>query len=276
MTAPKVHRPYSTGKIPSVTTILGVLSKDGLQWAAAKETAMFAVNHRDEWETLSDFDAVERLRKHHQGVWDHRAALGTMCHAVNEAWARGETFDLEDAVVALQTGSHVWAKYPTEQLMDELDVMVDGLERAWNELTPATVAVEDVVRYTDAEGSYVGSSDWQVRIWGKSFLVDLKTTGRTEPGSALYWDSWRLQLAAYRYASEIVDYDGRTEVGTRPLLPVDDTAILHLRMNGEWGFHPVKAGREEHGRFLDLCRAYRWRLRASKDSGVPQSTGGQQ
>ncbi len=74
------HRPYARkrGGPPSVTTIIGAQAKDGLQWGAAKENALFAVHHYDEWCDLDQPEAVDRIRKHFKGVWDGRAALGTL------------------------------------------------------------------------------------------------------------------------------------------------------------------------------------------------------
>lgn len=259
----RIHRPYARkrGGPPSVTTVLGALDKPGLPWAAARETALFAVNHRDEWEGRTEADAVDRLYRHHRGIWDHRAALGTLVHSVNEMWACGEDIDLETMVLEVQAKGRVWADRATADVLAEAEIMVDGLEAAWTALQPETISVEDVVRYTGGGDRqlYIGQSDWRARIAGTSYLIDVKTTGKTEAGEALYWDSWRLQLAAYRNCTELVRYDdGANEIGTEKLARVEAAAILHIRANGDWALLPVAAGQTEMNMFLRLRDLYGW------------------
>lgn len=270
----RIHRPYArkpTGP-PSVTTVLGALAKDGLPWAAANETASFALNHQDQWRDLTGVQAYDRMRKHHRGVWDHRAALGTLVHSVNEAWTHGETADLEEMVVALQTGSHVWARMSTDQVVSEASVMVDGLEKAWVNLQPETISSEDVVRFPSERQCYIGQSDWRatvpIRGQHRSTLLDLKTTGQNDEKKGFYWDSWRLQLGAYRGCKEIVEYDDdANETSTKPLPPVETCGVLHIRANGEWALHEVAAGGTEHNMFLRLRDIFGW-IRSCKDGGV--------
>jgi hypothetical protein len=255
-------------RLPSVTQIIGTLSKEGLPWAAARETALFAVNHRDQIEHLDPPEQVERLRRHHRGIWDHRAAMGTACHTVNETWARGETIDLLELVEKMKADTRVWADRPTEELAADLDVMVGGLEKAWHSLRPKTVSAEDVVRYLHPELGYIGQSDWRAVIDGKTWLIDLKTTAELDPTKAFYFTDWRLQLAAYRFCTERVHYNtervhrpyakGLVETATSELPPVDGCAVLQVRANEEWAFIPVEAGRAEHDLFLSLRRVYSW------------------
>jgi len=82
------HRPYAKtpGGPPSVTQVLSILSAPGLSWGAARETALYAVHHQDQWSGLRTADAVDSLYKHHRGVWDHRALLGTAIHQINAEW----------------------------------------------------------------------------------------------------------------------------------------------------------------------------------------------
>ncbi len=268
----RLHRPYARkrGAPPSVTTVLGVLAKDGLSWAAARETALFAVNHPDQWADLPEAAAVDRLYKHHRGLWDHRAALGSLVHSVNEAWAHGEEADLETMVDQVRQGSHIWARMPADQVLAEAGVMVDGLEAFWDYYKPDTISAEDVVRYPNpAHQAYIGQSDWRARIDGVSYLLDLKTTSHDDPTKALYFSDWRLQLAAYRHCTEIVDYDDMgDETGTRRLPPADRCAIVHIRAGGGWQLIPVQAGQTEHNIFLRLRDIYSWLHGSGKDCGT--------
>jgi hypothetical protein len=255
-------------RLPSVTTVLGVLSKDGLPWAAARETAVYAVHHWDEIARFSQPEQVDKLRRHHRGIWDHRAALGTAVHTVNEHWARGETIDPTALVEEMQQTTRIWADRSTIELAQELDIMIDGLEKAWQQLNPQTVSAEDVVRYPHPDLGYIGQTDWRAVIDGRTWLIDVKTTGELDPTKAFYYDSWRLQLAAYRYCTETVRYSqprvhrpyakGVTETGSEPLPPVDGCAVLHVRANGEWSWIPVEAGKAEHDLFLSLRAVWGW------------------
>lgn len=260
--------PKPPQRLPSVTTVLSLLAKDGLPWAAARETAQYAVWHLDDWVNMTVDDAVEKLRKHHRGIWDHRAALGTVMHTVNETWARGETPNLAMIVDQVRVGTRAWDNRTVASIHEEVAVMQTGLTDAWKQLDPVTISAEDVVRFPHPFLGYIGQSDWRANIAGKTWLIDLKTTAECDPTKALYYDSWRLQLAAYRYCTEKVTYTvervhrpyakGIEETGTQPLEPVDGTAVLHLRANGKWEFIPVNATETEHRHFLALRGLHHW------------------
>lgn len=232
-------RPYARTRKhgPSVTTILGALGGKNLEWGSARETAKFAVHHRDEWLDLEPTEAVELLRRHFRGVWDGRAQVGTTVHAVNEAWTWGEE-----------------AEYPST-----LDGYIDGLAQFWTDFAPATVATEEVVRHVDKVNPFIGQRDWVCDIAGERWLLDIKTTAELDPSKGLYFDSWRLQLAAYRGCEEIVEYDADgKEIGSHPAYPVDKCGVLHLRGDGAYSLFEVRAGAGEWNRFLQVCCVHRW------------------
>lgn len=265
-------RPYANkrGGPPSVTTVLNAMGKsDALPWAAAKETALFAVFHPDEWSDLAPAEAVERLRKHHRGLWDGRAAMGTLVHAVNEAWSWGEDVDIAQVVeriLADKRPPQIWRGREAD-VVAEAQGYVDGLERFWFDYEPDTVATEEVVRYTGAGKSYeyVGQRDWTFRspLLGDDIcLADIKTTASPENPDEphrYYLDSWRIQLAAYALANEVVTYDAEgNEDGVVANYPVQRTAVLHLRGDGDYRLVEVRAGAEEQGLFLRLMEVHRW------------------
>lgn len=232
-------RPYARkrNQPPSVTTILGALGGKNLEWGAAKETAIEAVLNRAEYVDLPDADAIELLRRHFRGVWDGRAAVGTIVHTVNEAWTWGEE-----------------AEYPAH-----VEDYVEGLARFWHDFEPVTVATEEVVRHVDKTLGYIGQRDWTAEIGGERWLIDLKTTAQLDPSKGLYFDSWRLQLAAYRAAEEIVEYDADSkEIATHPNYPVAKCGVVHLRGDGDYAFYEVDAAGTEFNRFLQLIGIYRW------------------
>src|SRR4051812_24380141 len=101
------HRPYAKtpGSPPSVTQVLGILSAPGLSWGAARETALYAVHHQDLWSGLGSSAAVDTLYRHHRGVWDHRALLGTAVHQINAEWCQGHTVRVSDVIQEMREAS---------------------------------------------------------------------------------------------------------------------------------------------------------------------------
>lgn len=273
------HRPYARdpNAPPSVTQVIGMLDKPGLAWGAARETAMFAVHHRDSWDRLDSDAAVDRLRRHHRGVWDHRALIGTVLHRINSEWCQGRSVRLADIVSEIRARSKLWQRVPETELYAQLLPMSDGLGKAWRALDPETLSFEQVVRYRspNPDVEYVGQTDWRARIGGRSFLLELKTTGSAKVGDGKYWDQWRLQLAAYRFATESVAYnDADQEVGTGELAEVDDAAVIHLYANGAYQIDSVQAGPAEHAIFLALRRVYGWRTGVGQTSGARMMLAG--
>jgi PD-(D/E)XK nuclease superfamily len=257
------HRPYARDRNapPSVTQVVGTLDKPGLSWGAAKETAAYAVHHMAAWSDLPSDRAVSILYRHHRGVWDHRALVGSAIHEVNAQWCQGNSVRVLDIIQGIRERSRLWQEMPEDQLYSELLPMADGLSRFWTEAKPVPLSWEQVVRYRagNPDLAYIGTLDWRAEINGQPLILDLKTTGSVKHGQGKYWDQWRLQLAAYRYATEAVLYREHTEVGTFELPEVAGAAVVHLYKDGKVEFNPVKAGPREHEVFLALRRVYGWR-----------------
>jgi len=262
------HRPYANSGLPSVTQVLSLLSAPGLSWGAARETARYAVHHLDQWQDLRPDDAVDTLYRHHRGVWDHRAMLGTALHQINAEWCQGHTVRVIDVIQELRAGSRLWRQKPETDIYADLLPMADGLARVWERLQPETLSWEQCVRYQYPGLAYVGTTDWRAVVDGEPFLLDLKTTGNTKLGAGKYWDQWRLQLAAYRYCTEAVIYEGLEEKGTIELPGVAGCAIVHLYGDGQFQIDGIQAGPAEHEIFLALRKAYAWRKEAEKTPGV--------
>lgn len=254
-------RPYSRKKTPSITTIIGVMDKPGLSWGAAKETAIFAIQHQDEWSRLEYDDALERLRKHHRGVWDASALVGTMCHAVAEAWSYGREWEAPDDL--------------DDALFDRMGGYVEGLEAFFADAKPQVIATELVVRghcddpadppnderTLEPQWPYIGTADWICQIGDDVWLLDIKTTSNLDESKEFYTKEWRLQLGAYRWAEEIVHFHGTEQVAAWPFeecVPRPTrTGIVHMRGNGgyqlieldtsiERVFPPLRACAEIH------------------------------
>ena len=265
------HRPYARDRNapPSVTQVVGALDKPGLSWGAAKETAAYAVHHMAAWSDLPSDAAVSTLYRHHKGVWDHRALIGSAIHEVNAQWCQGRAVRVLDIIQGIRERSALWRNVPEQELYAELLPMTDGLSRFWMEAKPVPLSWEQVVRYRpgNPDLDYIGTLDWRAEINGQPLILDLKTTGSVKHGQGKYWDQWRLQLAAYRYATEAVIYRDRKEVGTFELPEVAGAAVVHVYRDGKVEFNPVKAGPREHEIFLSLRRVYGWRQAEGQGMG---------
>jgi hypothetical protein len=271
------HRPYARdpNAPPSVTQIVGELDKPGLSWGAAKETASYAVHHMAAWADLPSDRAISILYRHHRGVWDHRALVGSAIHEINAQWCQGRAVRVLDIIQDIRERSTLWQQVPEADLYAELLPMSDGLSQFWLDAKPIPLSWEQVVRYSPPgrpELAYVGTLDWRAEINGRPIILDLKTTGSVKHGQGKYWDQWRLQLAAYRYATEAVLYEGFTEKGIFELPEVEGAAIIHLYRDGVVQFNPVKAGPREHEIFLALRRVHGWRRGEGKGIGDADMT----
>ncbi len=227
MTQPLGARQTREGRkysgLPSVTTVLGIIAKHGLPWGAAKESALFAVYHYDEWKDLAPAEAVERIKRHHKGVWTDKGARGTEIHNIAQRWTLGETVDVP-------------ADY---------EPYVDALEAFWVDHRPKWLHVERTV--LDRTHGYGGTFDAIADLNGPvkgTLLVDFKTGGRY-PAETI------LQLAAYRYAECMAVYDDKgVLVDTEPMPEVDGCAVLYLCDDGTYELLELPADEEAHTSFL--------------------------
>ena len=288
LAVPTPSRPYArirSTRLPSVTTVIGELDKPGLSWGAARETALFAVHHRDRWEDLEPVAAVDVLRKHHRGLWDSAAAWGTLTHLVIEHFAAGHDVTVAEVVEHVQAtdrNAQLWRDEPLGDLVEKALGYVVGAEKWWEEFRPEITASEVVVR---APGLCIGTTDLRARVCAQwpsdgfvgeqDVLLDAKTTGRKEETKGYYVDSWSLQLHAYACATEVVHYEATEdekgvhveEVGTSPWAPPERLAILHLRGGETCGFYEIPFSLATYNRFTDLCALHEWRKGLPK---IPQ------
>lgn len=233
---------------PSVTTVIGIVNKPGLSWASAKETAIFAVLHPDQIAGLSEEAAIDRLYRHHQGVWDAKAQKGTDVHDLARRWAGGEDID----VVA------------------EHAPFIDALEQFYLDHDPRWVHVERTVLNENEAMGYGGTFDAIADLTsdGRRWLLDIKT------GSAVYPET-AMQLAAYRFAPFIVTFspDGKKVIDRTPMPPVDACGVVHLTEDGTYRLVPVEAGEREMDAFLHARRLWEWSTKTAKTVvGEPIST----
>lgn len=262
-------RPYSRKRKygASVTTVLGSLGGgEGLMHGAVNETTNFVLDFPERYEGVDRDAAFAIISKHFRGLWDGRAGMGTLSHTVNEKWTWGEEADIDALVAEL-----AWADERPVQIWQgresfiaaEAEGYVDGLEAFWQDFQPRTIGTEEIVRYDDKNHGYIGTRDWTCELEGYDgvWLLDLKTTAKKadDKNPGLYFDKFRLQLASYRMAKEIVRFDESGEiVESWPNYPVAHCGIVHLRGDGKYELYRVQAAGDEWATFLRLVDLHRW------------------
>lgn len=220
---------------PSVSMVLNTLNKPGLPWGAARETALFAVFHQDEWLHLDEQAAVDRLRTHHRGVWNGKAQRGTLVHDLALGWSRGEEVDV-----------------PVE-----CDPYMDALEAFYRDNAPQFVEMEQSVIHDEKGSEFGGSFDAIIRfgagdLAGQTLVVDYKTGQR-------YPIETTMQLAAYRGCKKIGVYDEQgVLVDTRPMPATAGGAVLYLHDDGTYELLEVPANGDAFATFLRLRAVWAW------------------
>jgi hypothetical protein len=274
----RLHRPYARLKREelSVTEVLECLPKPGMSFAAAKETALYAAFHTD-WQKLSMDEAVKNLTRHHSGVWDGRAAMGTLIHAVNERYFDGSGVDLGYEITQLmetESKARTWKARDPQSVFDDAVGYVLGLEKWWNDYRPNGLWAEGVVR---EPGICIGQFDMLAFVDGawpsdgfmgeQSTLIDFKTTAQQNPDKGIYMDSWSLQLNAYAHCSEqvffgtIEDTKGREhieEFGKADWDRPERAAVVHLRGDGDYEFFEIPLLESTWEKFKGLVSVARY------------------
>jgi hypothetical protein len=251
----------------SVTEVIGNLSIPGLPWAAGRENTTYDIHHLAElYDEVAEFGAAEvinRHRRHFQGVWDGRAAMGTLIHRCPEAWEAMRPFDVYAEVCKQAESTPTW-QGREEQVADEAERYVDGLEKFWWDFTPHPIDTEFVVRQP---GDYIGTCDMLCEMRGEVWRLDWKTTAEQDPKKGVHSESWALQLAALDRAPERVDYrmerNGKgkwmpVEVATLPHERADRCGIVLLRGDGLYTLLEVQADDEAYEAFMALCYVGKW------------------
>lgn len=255
---------------PAVSSVLNVLNKDGLPWGAAKETALFAIHHQDEWMRLDNEAAYHRLRQHHRGVWDDKAAIGTLAHSVAELWTSGELVDLEVLVSTSEPcKKRKWDEQKQNEVVVKLIGYVDSLERFWMEQEPEFEQVERTVVCpfdineppedhplggNDPEVCYGGTFDAKGRLKrdGRVVRLDWKTGKR-------YPIETTLQLAAYDFAPYLGIYDSAGKlIDLEPNTRAEVCSIVYLHDDGTYEILDLPVDQAAWGRFIELRRMKHW------------------
>lgn len=217
-------------KLPSVTTVLGIIEKPGLQWAAARLTAKGCVDLAQNGGLPQDPDqawnALYRAGLTFRQIWDDKADRGTMSHE--------DLVHLAEGRVLRPLGAYK----PEER------GFIQGVAAFISDLRPEIHESEQMV--CSLENGYAGRCDLVCTLGAPRFkdgtetpkgrgLVDLKThekLPRTKPSNRFpegqlktpYPENF-LQLGLYEIA--------RRECG---LETTDWQAVLTVDANGDYDF----------------------------------------
>ena len=214
--------PLTGELVPSVTTIIAMLSKPLLTGWAARVAADYAI---DEWDALAGLSPYERKRAikyAHEREREKSADLGTAVHSAIDSWCKGE--------------AHVHAK--------DVDPYMGSFTRFLMDKRPEFLYSE--VTIWNRTYDYAGTADSILRLGDKIFLTDYKT------GKNLHSEVG-LQLSALAHGEFIITPDGEE----LELPVIDALAAIHIRPRS-WHFTPVNYSEENFRAFLAARELYSW------------------
>lgn len=219
--------------IRSVTKILGnLLAKNGLmEWPlnTAIKYLQALLDNKQEIALLH----LEEAKKQHIILRNKGATTGTTVHRLTESLLHDEQIDLLDH-------------------SEEVVKAITGLEHWLAETSPDVVAVEQVVYSCNMD--YVGTLDSILRMNGKTYLCDLKTTNAGKDAPQGVYPEHFIQLGAYAAAyKEQQEYELQTD-GVSDLVEIDDLMVISAKKTGK--VHCVKAS--DIGLSIEDCIAM-WR-----------------
>lgn len=208
-----------------VTTALKALPKELTRWAARTVATYVATNPENVMNMLRtggqaptvDFLTGLPFQKRNEA-----AGRGTAVHKLAERVVKGEEVEVAEHLVG----------------------HVESYIRFLDDFNPTSVHEELVV--ASREHGYAGTLDSIQDIPGLGrVLVDYKT------GNGIYGETG-LQVAAYRYADCYLDPEGSEQ----PMLPVDDTYVLHIQADG-YALYPLHSDEDAFETFLTVLNVYR-------------------
>lgn len=231
------HKYLVDGKpVKGVTTIMNaVLAKPGLMtWPLN-----MAIDHLsalvDDAHIILHED-LEDARKAHAQKRDKGGDVGTIVHELVEG--------------ILQTGNvFVDGTVPHP---DEVALAVAGFQKWYMEVNPKTIAVEQVV-YSEAY-NYAGTFDSILKIDGKTYLCDLKTSNASRDAPQGVYAENFIQLGGYYAAYEeerFITSADWSPGGESTMAKIDDLMIISCRKDGkvdtvtasQLGFTPTDCGK---------------------------------
>lgn len=210
-----VHNPNARGRAPrylvngelkpkGVTTIMGqTLFKNLMQWAVDMCVSFL----RDKLPIVTEEDLVMGSQAHIR-LRDAGASTGSEAHALVEQFLKGEL------------GEHE----PLTNTSSEAGNAYLAFVKWFNEVKPEVLGVEEVV-YSPTLG-YAGTYDCMLKISGKVYLCDLKTTNPSRDAPKGVYAENFIQLGAYALAHE-----EQREIDT-DLPHIEDLMVISAKKNG--------------------------------------------
>ena len=245
MKGPGGHRVYrhpTTGETaPSVTSVLGVISKPALTRWASKEAATFAVENRDAWLQLDDDAAIELIKGSPWRKSTKAANAGTDAHTYAEELLNGDRPMVEEFA---PPGVHPRTADNIKAIIRHLDAEV--------------IATELTVWHR--RENYAGSFDALLRIDGELCLADWKTN-RT----AIYPET-ALQCCAYARAEFILLPDG-TE---HPMPNIRRALALHIPAETDAAIHDLDISDLTWEAFKSARVLFEWQTLYAKEAIGPR------
>lgn len=163
------------GALPSITNILGCIHKGGLEkWKIEQAILASLTLPRITGESEDHFAArvVEDMGEHVSSA----AELGTACHSAIAHWFETKTLPADREIANLITPFTVWAENEVANIGGMEKVVVCNL-------------------------GYAGRYDLLAEIRGIGWaMIDFKTQGIKPGKKANLYETWPLQLEAYRHA----------------------------------------------------------------------------
>jgi len=226
------------GPLPSVTTILEVISKPAVGIFKAKEAARAIYRQAYRIGTDPEFEdeaeSVAWALKESDKARDRAAEIGSSVHI------------LADLLGASETASNGWQL--SEQEQPYVEAYRDFLGRYGRS---SIVSSEHMVWSLDG---YAGTYDQLMMIDGELWLIDIKTSAHGP------YPEWGLQLAAYAWAHWII-VPGQHAPHSMPA--VMRFGILHLRPDlypdTGWRLIEYPCTSRDYGAFLSALDLWKWK-----------------
>lgn len=216
-----VHNPNARGRSPrylvngtnkpkGVTTILGqTLAKDLMDWAVnCMKTYL-----EDKLPVVTAADLKEGANQY-KFKRDSGASTGTEAHALVEMFLKGIK------------PSEVMQSEPSQEAVNAYNAFVEWFD----EVEPEVVNVEEVIY--SALYDYAGTYDAMLKINGKVYLTDLKTTNASRKAPNGVYAEYFIQLGAYAAAHEEQRAYEEANGGTK-LPKIDGLAVISAKKNGK-------------------------------------------
>lgn len=215
------HRYYVDGQLKQgVTTVMSkVLAKPGLMlWPLNEALKYIRANSEKRVESLYHYvteELLEEASRAHITKRDKGADTGTIVHGLAEAYLSNS----ETAAIPAAT-----------DFSEEVMAAMMGFAAWHTAVRPETIAVEQVV-YSHLK-DYAGTFDSILRINGRVYLCDLKTTNASREAPRGIYADYFVQLGAYLYAYEEQRQYELAHGGTE-LIEIDDLMIISCKKDGK-------------------------------------------